>query len=121
MTKIITVITLFVCSLLSAQTQFEQGMTKAFGLWKEGKNTEASALFERIASAEKNSYLPNYYVALVNTTTAFTTKDKDQINALLTKAQTALDVEITFPCQQRFLPVPLTQLISLDRWMLPVF
>jgi hypothetical protein len=93
MTKIITITTLFICSLLSAQTQFEQGMGKAFGLWKEGKNTEASAMFERIASADKTSYLPNYYIALVNTTAAFKTQDKTQIDLLLTKAQDALDVE----------------------------
>ena len=94
MTKIITAIALFMFSLLSAQGQFEQGMGKAFGLWKEGKNTEASDLFERIAAAEKNSWLPNYYVALVNTTTSFGTQDKTQVNALLTKAQNALDVEM---------------------------
>jgi hypothetical protein len=94
MTKIITAIALFMCSLLSAQGQFEQGMGKAFGLWKEGKNTEASDLFERIAAAEKNSWLPNYYVALVNTTTSFGTQDKTEVNALLTKAQNALDVEM---------------------------
>ena len=93
MTKIITAITLFICSLLSAQTQFEQGMGKAFGLWKEGKNAEASAMFERIAAAEKTSYLPNYYVALINTTSAFTEKDKTKIDLLLTKAQDVLDVE----------------------------
>ncbi len=94
MTKIITIITLFICSLLSAQTQFEQGMGKAFGLWKEGKNTEASAMFERIAAAEKTSYLPNYYVALINTTSAFTEKDKTKIDLMLTKAQDALDTEM---------------------------
>jgi uncharacterized membrane protein len=94
MTKIITVITLFICSLLTAQTQFEQGMGKAFGLWKEGKNAGASAMFERIATADKTSYLPNYYVALINTTAAFSEKDKTKIDLLLTKAQDALDVEI---------------------------
>jgi len=94
MTKIITIITLFICSLLSAQTQFEQGMEKAFGLWKEGKNTEASAMFERIAAAEKISYLPNYYIALINTTSAFTEKDKTKIDLMLTKAQDALDTEM---------------------------
>lgn len=94
MTKLITAITLFICSLLSAQTQFEQGMGKAFGLWKEGKNTEASDLFERIAAAEKTSWLPNYYVALVNTTSAFKTQDKTQIDLLLNKAQNALNVEM---------------------------
>lgn len=94
MTKIITAIALFIFSLVSAQGQFEQGMGKAFGLWKEGKNTEASDLFERIAAAEKDSWLPNYYVALVNTTTAFATKDKGQMDVLLNKAQNALDVEM---------------------------
>lgn len=94
MTKIIVTIVLFVTTQVFSQGQYEQGMGKAFALWGEGKNSEASDLFERIASAEKNNWLPNYYVALVNTTTAFGTKDKDQISALLTKAQTALDVEI---------------------------
>ena len=46
MTKVIIAIAFFVTSLVSAQTQFEQGMGKAFGLWKEGKNTEASDMFE---------------------------------------------------------------------------
>jgi len=94
MTKIIIAIVFFITSLVSAQGQFEQGMGKAFQLWGEGKNTEASAMFERIAAAEKNSWLPNYYVALVNTTTAFGTKDAAQIDLLLTKAQNALDVEL---------------------------
>ena len=104
MTKLITAFALFVITLLSAQGpqavttspggQFEQGMGKAFGFWKEGKNTEASDLFERIAAAEPNKWLPNYYVALVNTTTAFGTKDKEKITLLLTKAQNALDVEM---------------------------
>ena len=94
MKNIITTITLFVAVIASAQSQFEQGMGKAFQLWGEGKNTEASAMFERIAAAEPSSWLPNYYVALVNTTTAFGTKDKEQISLLLDKAQNALDVEL---------------------------
>jgi len=94
MVKIITAIALFICGMVSAQGQFESGMGKAFQLWGEGKNDEASAMFERIASAEKNSWLPNYYVALVNTTTAFTIKDKEKISALLTKAQDAVDTEM---------------------------
>jgi len=94
MKKIITLAALFVVVLTSAQTQFEQGMGKAMGLWKEGKNTEASAMFERIAAADKTSYLPNYYVALINTISVFTEKDKTKIDLLLTKAQDALDIEM---------------------------
>lgn len=95
MTKIFTTLALFICTVLFSQTQYEKGMTQAMKLWEENKNTEATALFERIASVEKDNWLPNYYVALVNTTAAFQTKDKEQINALLTKAQGALDIETT--------------------------
>lgn len=91
MTKIITVITLFVCNLLAAQTQYDQGMGKAMQLWGEGKNTEAVATFERIASVEKTNWLPNYYVSFISTLEAFGTKDKDKISALLAKSQEALD------------------------------
>jgi hypothetical protein len=94
MKTIITTIAFLITNLVLAQTQFEQGMGKAMQLWGEGKNTEASAMFERIASAEKTSWLPNYYVATVNCFAAFQTKDKEQINALLNKAQTALDIEM---------------------------
>ncbi|NGY38347.1 hypothetical protein FQU23_012590 [Flavobacterium sp. XN-5] len=104
MTKLITAFALFVVCFISAQdqeaapqktgNQYEQGMGKAFGLWKEGKNTEASDLFERISAVETTTWLPNYYVALVNTTSAFGTKDKEKINVLLLKAQNALDTEM---------------------------
>lgn len=60
MTKIITIIALFVASIVSAQTQFEKGMGSALKLWSEGKNTEAIAQFERIALVEKTNWLPNY-------------------------------------------------------------
>lgn len=94
MKKIILLAIVLVSGVIQAQGKFEEGMNKAFALWKEGKSAEASALFERIAAAEKGSWLPNYYVALVNTTTSFMTKDKEQVSALLTKAQDALDVEM---------------------------
>jgi len=94
MKKIILLAIVLVSGVMQAQGKFEEGMNKAFALWKEGKSAEASALFERIAAAEKGSWLPNYYVALVNTTTSFMTKDKEQVSALLTKAQDALDVEM---------------------------
>lgn len=92
MKKILLITALLTTAFAFAQGQFEQGMTKAFALWKEGKTTEASAMFERIASAEKDNWLPNYYVALVNTTASFGTKDKETVSALLNKAQSALDI-----------------------------
>lgn len=95
MKTIFTVIAFIITNLVLAQGQFEQGMGKAFGLWGEGKSAEASAMFERIASAEKSNWLPNYYVALVNTTDAFDPKNKANIPALLDKAQKALDEAAT--------------------------
>jgi len=92
MIRFITLFVLFVCGLVSAQSQYETGMQKAFALWGEGKATEASAMFERIAAAEKDNWLPSYYVALVNTTEAFQTQDKEKLKALLTKAQAAQDI-----------------------------
>jgi hypothetical protein len=94
MIKIATTIALFVCSFLAAQTQYDQGMTKALGLWQEGKITESTAIFERIASVEKDNWLPNYYIALMNSTTAIGMQDKDKMTAMVNKAQSALDIEI---------------------------
>lgn len=90
------IVLLFVTISLSTfgQSAYEKGMQSAMALWSEGKNSEAVAMFERIAAAEKDNWLPNYYVALVSTTAAFSSKDKTQIDALLKKAQSALDVEL---------------------------
>lgn len=92
MTKIITIIALFVASVVSAQGQFEQGMGKALQTWKEGKPIEAVAQLERIASVEKTNWLPNYYIALINTTQAFGEKDKTKMLSLIEAAQKAQDV-----------------------------
>ncbi len=92
MTKIITIIALFVASLVSAQGQFEQGMGKALQTWKEGKPAEAVAQLERIASVEKTNWLPSYYIALIYTTQAFGEKDKTKMLSLINSAQKAQDV-----------------------------
>jgi hypothetical protein len=94
MEKVILILMLTISRCIFAQGNYEEGMSKAFQLWDDGKANEASAYFERIAAAEKDIWLPNYYVALVNTTEAFKTEDSQQVNALLTKAQSALDKEM---------------------------
>lgn len=94
MKTIILAAVLAITGFVNAQGKFEEGMGKAFSLWKEGKNAEASNMFERVAAGEKNSWLPNYYVAFVNTISSFSSKDKENVNALLTKAQNSLDIEM---------------------------
>lgn len=79
-------ITIIITQLVSAQTQYEKGMQKAFELW--GANpTEASNLFERIAAAENDNWLPPYYAAQVLITQSFGEKDKDKLDSQLKKAQ----------------------------------
>ena len=91
MKTLIITTALLISSLLTAQTSYEQGMGKSLGLWGEGKAQEASALMERIAAAEKSNWLPNYYVALINTTEAFNPANKEKVPAMIIKAQDAID------------------------------
>ncbi len=91
MKKVILTLALMMTALASAQ-KFEEGMGRALSMWTQGKPDEASALLERIAAAESKSWLPNYYIALINTTQAFSNPSK--MDALLERAQTALDIEL---------------------------
>jgi len=87
-----TTLALLVCSLVVGQQgKFEEGMGKGLGMWKSGQATEASALLERIASAEKTNWLPDYYVGMINCTEAFKPANKEKATALIEKAQTALN------------------------------
>lgn len=95
MTKIITFIAILVCSLISAQSNYESEMKNGMSLWQSGKNTEAVAVFQKLASVEKDNWLPNYYAALVNTLASFQTQDKEKVTSLLDSAQKALDIELS--------------------------
>lgn len=91
MIRLVTMFVLFIFSTISAQSQYESGMQKAFSLWESDKSTEASALFDRIAEAEKDNWLPLYYTGLVNTVEAFKPANKTKVTLLLEKAQQAAD------------------------------
>ena len=80
---------------LKAQSNFEKGMTKAFELWKADKTDEAENMFERIAKAEANEWLPNYYVAQINSLKSWNVKDEAILKAQLEKAQEHLDIAMT--------------------------
>jgi len=86
MQKLAIIVALFVIQLLSAQTNYEKGMQKAFELW-ETNPTEASNLFERIAKAEPDNWLPSYYAAQVIILNSFGETDKDKLTGQLAKAQ----------------------------------
>lgn len=74
-----------------SQTKYEQGMTKAFELWKAEQHWEAANLFERIAQAEPDNWLPSFYVAQINVLYSFSEKDETKLTAQLQKAQDFLN------------------------------
>ena len=67
MKKLIIIALLVVTGMTQAQSNYEKGMSKAFELWEADKWDEAENLFVRIANAEANEWLPNYYVAFMKT------------------------------------------------------
>lgn len=87
-----TLILLFVlvAGTTVAQSKYEQGMAKAFELWGQNKLDEASNLFERIATAEQEEWLPDYYVAQLHVLKCWNNwedRDETMLKQNLDKAQ----------------------------------
>ena len=92
MKKLILAIVLLGTTFINAQDRYSKGMKKAFELWQNQKVIEASNMFERIATAEPDKWLPYYYVAQINTVISFGEKDEDKLSKQLEKAKEFLDV-----------------------------
>ena len=91
MKNVVLLLALIFSVNLNAQTQYENGMNKAFELWGAKKNKEAAQLFERISNAEKDNWLPSYYAATVLILDGFAIKDEAKLTTHLNKAQELLD------------------------------
>lgn len=92
MKKLIILLAVLGMANVNAQDQYSKGMEKAFQLWKDQKVVEASNLFERIAMAEPDNWLPHYYVAQINTIISFGEKDEEKLSKQLNKAKEFLDL-----------------------------
>ncbi|RCT55170.1 hypothetical protein [Winogradskyella sp. KYW1333] len=92
MKSLIIMALLVVTGMTKAQTNYEKGMTKAFQLWEADQWDEAENLFVRISNAEENEWLPNYYVAFMNSLKSWNIKDEAILKAQLDKAQEHLDI-----------------------------
>lgn len=92
MKKIFVLVVICFTTAANAQDQYAKGMEKAFQLWGEQKPIEASNLFERIAMAEQDNWIPHYYVAHVNTISAFSEKDFEKLSKQLEKAKEYVDL-----------------------------
>ena len=90
MKTLATILIAFFTSISFAQSNYEQGMQKAFDLWKADNLDEAANLFERIATAESENWLPAYYVAqiyILKNWDDFANRKESTIKANLDKAQ----------------------------------
>ena len=91
MKKGIIIATLLVSGFVIGQTNYEKGMQKAFGLWGNNQPTEAANLFERIAKAEPDNWLPLYYAAQINIIYSFGERDEEKLSSKLIKAQNLIN------------------------------
>ncbi|NJX16476.1 tetratricopeptide repeat protein [Tamlana crocina] len=87
MKQLLFIAALMVSTLSVSQTKYEKGMDKAFDLWKNNQPIEAANLFERIAAAEPDNWLPPYYAAQINILYSFGEKDEKKLTAQLKKGQ----------------------------------
>lgn len=88
MIRIVLLVLIYIVSqTMQAQSKFDQGMQQAFKLMSENKNTEATNMLERIASAEPENWLPPYHIALLKARTSFTMKDKTKQEAQIKSAE----------------------------------
>ena len=91
MQKLAIILVLLTTGVMTSQTNYEKGMKKAFELWGDNQPVEASNLFERIANADPDNWLPPYYAANVNIVKSFGEKDKEVLTVQLKKAQDFLN------------------------------
>lgn len=89
--KKITLLLVLMTTFAIGQSKYEQGMQKAFELWEADKQWEAANLFERIAQAEPDNWLPPYYAAIINTVYSFGEKDQSKLTSQLGKARDFLN------------------------------
>lgn len=87
MKHLILIALLLISVSVNAQTNYEKGMQKAFQLWSNNNPVEASNVFERIAAAEKDNWLPAYYAAQIKIVNSFDLKDEEKLRTQLKKAQ----------------------------------
>ena len=86
MKKVIIIIIVLISFNGIAQTQYQKGMQKALDLWGENKPWEAVNLFERIATAEPNEWLPPFYVSYITVIQSFGEKDEAKLKAQMEKS-----------------------------------
>lgn len=96
MQKIALIIAIIVSGILNAQNDYEKGMIKAFQVWETNDMAQAGNIFERIAEAEEDNWLPKYYAAHTNILSSFGETDESKLSARLEKAQNYINDAMTY-------------------------
>ena len=99
MKHLIIALAILISSTAMAQSKYEGGMTKALELMSQDKMEEASNLFQRIATAEKDNWLPYYYVAqseIVKVWMQWEDRDESMLKAQTAKAQEYINTANSF-------------------------
>lgn len=91
MKYLIVIVVLFVSKTLTAQTNYNDAMQNALKLLQDHKWTESEQLFEQLAASEPDKWLPNYYIAQLNSLKTWTEKDPEKVSTQLKKAQDYID------------------------------
>ncbi len=91
MKTIISALFLIATLSLNAQTAYENAMTKGLELMESRDLQAASQQFERIAKAEKENWLPTYYVALTHVQSSWGQLGKEKTLLHMKKAQEFID------------------------------
>lgn len=79
-----------------AQSQYELGMEKALALMENNEPKKASDLFERLAEAEKDNWLPYYYASQIKIIESLSMNDMVKKEQQLEEAQELLDQALLF-------------------------
>lgn len=93
MKTILLIIATLGAQLTFAQEQYNKAMGEALATWGAGKPEEALGKLERIASVEKDNWIPTYYQALIATMTSFQTQDIAKKNMLIKMANALIPQE----------------------------
>jgi tetratricopeptide (TPR) repeat protein len=71
----------------SVNAQYEAAMAGALSNWREGNTKEALATLERIIAAEKEKWIPAYYVANILISSSFEVGDMEERNKMLERSK----------------------------------
>lgn len=93
MKTILLIIATLCAQLTFAQEQYNKAMGEALATWGAGKPEEALGKMQRIASVEKDNWIPTYYQALIATMTSFQTQDIAKKNMLIKMANALIPQE----------------------------